>query len=142
KQTTITTHRMWGKDAENRLVCEYGAFPVLVGILEELGYSVRIFRAKSEVVPPGTGVLTLDWDAVERRFDFRPRQREALTEILKHEGGIIDAVTAFGKAYVIAMVCAARPKARILVTTKSIYVAEGLGEVISKYLSGVKVYHS
>lgn len=133
--------RMWSFDNDGRFVCEYGAYPVVKDLLEKAGFRVRLFRGKEDVEREARAYRE-DWEAVYRRFDFRPRQEDCLAMIAAHEGGIIDAVTAFGKAYVIAMVCALYPDARILVTVKSRQIAKGLIRVISRYVSSVGFYTS
>ena len=112
----IAEHRkLYQIDSAGRLVCFAGWLPRIRRVLKSYGYEdiVEVWLRD-----PPEWDATEDWEYVNRVFEFRPRQRECLEAITKHERGVIDAVPAFGKMWIIWMVCMLYPKAKIHIVSK------------------------
>jgi superfamily II DNA or RNA helicase len=123
--------RMYLFDSAGLLVCRQGYIPRLTSELQQLGYEVELQNLDP---PKRADAYEMDWERLVRAFEFRPRQDECLAAIVGSDGGIIDAPTAFGKMYVIAMCCTLFLKAKIAVITKSTAVANSIRDLLTGYV--------
>jgi superfamily II DNA or RNA helicase len=62
-----------------------------------------------------------DWKAIEE-FELRPYQLDVLKAIAQNEHGVIDCPTAFGKTFIIALLCRMYPKATFTIVSKAVTV--------------------
>jgi superfamily II DNA or RNA helicase len=128
--------RLYQYDADGRFCCQRGFLPRIIGILRENGYEPEIVNRNPPVAPE---VYTADWDRVFERFTLRPGQDACLARIDMHDGGIIDAVPAFGKMYIIAMTCVMYPRAQIDIVTKRRDVVASTQRLLAKWIPSVGV---
>lgn len=120
---TSENRRLFQYDRYGRFFCQKGFLPRLCGILEKNGFRPTIVNI-NQPRPRDSYCYTQDWDLVVSRFSFRPQQDSCLMQIAMHEQGVIDAVPAFGKMWIIWMVCCLFPKAKIDIVTKRKDVVE------------------
>jgi hypothetical protein len=121
-------------DGANLLLCQRGYLPRLSKWLAEQGHEV-VVELLDQPFPPE--VYEEDWASVVSKFTFRPQQDTCLVQIASHDCGVIDAVTAFGKMWLIAMVCCLYPKARIDVIIKPSSVARKMLKLLTAYVANV-----
>jgi superfamily II DNA or RNA helicase len=121
-------------DVAGLLLCQKGYLPRLSQYLSQQGHEIEI-ESLDEPFPPE--VYQEDWENVYRLFKFRPQQDVCLAQIAAHDCGVIDAVTAFGKMWIIAMVCALYPKARIDIVVKPSSVARKMLKLLTEYIPNV-----
>ena len=126
--------RMFQYDAQGRFVCQRGFRPKLEKLLRERGYDV-FYQNVDE--PKDPKIYTPDFDRVFDRFEFKPEQDTCLAQIAMHEYGVIDAVPAFGKGYLIPMVCVLYPRAKIDIITKRKDVVNTLFNRLTRYVPAV-----
>lgn len=70
--------------------------------------------------PPGRpDAWGLDWDGLFNEFEVYPDQADCLAKIIAADGGVVSAMTGWGKSMLIRMICRLFHKARIHVTTKA-----------------------
>lgn len=122
-QTYTEPRLLFHYDANGLYVCQRGYLPVVRDILHAAGRQIEFADYDPPVSPE---VFQVDWDNVLRHYDFRPTQDTCLLQMDASDGGIIDAVTAFGKSAVIVMVCLLYPRAKIDIIVKSKSIAETL----------------
>ena len=104
KRNPITGQKMFFQTKEYKLhrvtnghiVVLMGYLARMVRRLNKLGCSVQIIDTKPQRKRPSC--YTPQWDNLNGRITFRPRQEECLRTIAKAPCGIIKAVTGFGKA--------------------------------------------
>ena len=125
------TVRLFEYDSNNFLVTQKGFLSRLTKIFKDEKYAVSYLDYDE---PKASRVYAADWDSVVNNFEFRPKQDECLVQIAGHPGGIIDAITAFGKMYVIAMVCCLYPNAKIDIVVSRKDVADSIQRLVMKYV--------
>ena len=125
------TVRLFEYDSDNFLVTQKGFLTRLTKIFKDENYEVSYLDYDD---PKAPRVYDADWDSVVNNFEFRPKQDECLVQIAGHAGGIIDAITAFGKMYVIAMVCCLYPNAKIDIVVSRKDVADAIQRLVMKYV--------
>lgn len=124
--------RLFQYDERGRFVCQRGFRPKIEKLLRERGYDVFY----QNVDPPkDPKVYEPDFDRVFEKFEFKPEQDTCLAQIAMHEYGVIDAVPAFGKGYLIPMVCCLFPKAKIDIVTKRKDVVNTLVGRLNRYIA-------
>lgn len=112
------------------------------------GYLARMIRRLKKLGCPTTFVdnspvrkrpncYVPQWDNLDGKITFRPRQEECLRIISKAPCGIIKAVTGFGKTTLVGAVAQLFPDARIDVVTKSVDVAERIMRSLKRMLPRV-----
>jgi len=125
------TVRLFEYDSDSLLVTQKGFLPRLTEIFKAENYAISFIDYDE---PKAASVYMEDWDDVVSKFDFRPQQDVCLTQIAGHDGGIIDAITAFGKMYVIAMVCCLYRNAKIDIVVSRKDVADSIQRLVTKYV--------
>lgn len=96
---------------QGRLVTGYGFIPLLGSVLRQAGHQLHYI----DISPPRErpDCYDFDWEAVDRQFTFRPRQRECLEAIVNNPGGLIDACPGFGKTTLFKVIATGFSKAKI-----------------------------
>lgn len=121
-------------DASRLLLCQQGYLPRLQHMLQQQGHAV-IYEDLNDPWP--ARAYEEDWEGVVRAFKFRPQQDVCLQQIAMHDCGVIDAVTAFGKMWVIAMVCRLYSHARIDIIVKPASVARKMRKLLTEFVANV-----
>ena len=139
--TTGSTHkietqrrRLYDFDSEGRMVCQKGWLSRINKMLQSQGFATTVIDKNP---PKDPRVYAADWDRVFDRFTFRPTQDICLAQIDMHDGGIIDAVTAFGKMWVLAMICNLYPRARIDIVVPGKEIAQSLRRLLTRTIADV-----
>lgn len=137
KQEPITSEerRLFQYDANGRFFCQKGFLPRLKKILLENDYQPVLL----DLDPPRVRAecYTQNWELVLSKFSFRPQQESCLIQVATHDSGIIDAVPAFGKMWVIWMICCLYPKAKIDIITKRKDVVESTRVLGTRFVPNV-----
>jgi superfamily II DNA or RNA helicase len=131
---TTEYRRSFVYDMHGRMCCMRGFSHLLMTRLGNAGYPV----AYLDLDPPkDPDVYKEHWDRVVSSFEFRPRQDECLAAIAANDGGLIDAVPAFGKMWVIAMACVLYRGAKIDVVTKRRPIVNSIHQLLTRYIPAV-----
>jgi len=125
--------RLYQFSSSGCLCCQKGWRPTLAAILRQAGYSVQYV----DYNPPKPEVYAADWDRKFTAFELRPMQETCLAQIDMHDGGIIEAVPAFGKSYMFGMLGALYPRAKIDIVTKSKSVVATIRRHMSRWLPDI-----
>jgi len=125
------TVRLFEYDSDNFLVTQKGFLPRLRKIFRDEEYEICLIDYNE---PKAPNTYKENWDSVVSSFNFRPQQDVCLTCVASSEGGIIDAITAFGKMYVIAMICCLYRNAKIDIVVSRKDVADSIQRLLSKYI--------
>jgi superfamily II DNA or RNA helicase len=128
------SRRLYQYDDHGRFCCQKGYRYKVEALLTAAGYVPQLV----DVDPPKDQLIyEPQWDRIVDRFVFRPKQDVCMAQIAMHDCGVIDAVTAFGKMYIIAMVCVLYPQAKIDIVTKSTEVVRSLKRLLTKYVPSI-----
>ena len=125
-QTCIT------KDPSDPSVAYFlpGLWPRVKAALDERKQPYEIVDKRNpDIRPP------LDMSAF-KGVEFRENQDVAIALISSSDCGVIEAATAFGKGFIIALLCKAYPTLNIVVTTGSVQVVNTLYEYLCKTIPG------
>lgn len=122
-------------DSHGRMVCGFGFLKRVIRRIQEVGFGVRYINKDPERKRPRC--FEADIERVRKHFTFKPRQEECLRAIIDNPGGLVWAITGFGKMAMIAMVCLAFPHAKIHVITRSGQLVEKLVDYLTRYISNV-----
>jgi len=127
---------MCKRDIHGRLVCGYGFAPRLRKAISELGYDLEEFDITP--TPENPDAFNPNLGLVHSRFTFRPKQEECLRAIMTNPaGGLVHAVTGFGKMVMIAMTCVLYPKATFAVVVKGRDLANKTRAFLSNHVPSV-----
>lgn len=130
--------RLYEETADGRLICLRGFLPYLTNELRKRGFALTYIDCNAESKSrPHTLRYQENWDAVCERFQFRYQQDVCLAAISAHDFGIVEAPPAFGKMWIIAMVCNLYPRARIDIVTTRKDVANSIYQLLLRSLSAV-----
>ncbi|MFA5571468.1 MAG: DEAD/DEAH box helicase family protein [Candidatus Bathyarchaeia archaeon] len=124
-----------GQDACGRLICNKGWFDWLYNYFVNKGYVINVNYEYPPLVRPDC--YTENWERLLDTFEFRPHQEECITQIAERVrqrlGGIIDAVPAFGKTALLAMLCVVYDKAKIDIITTGNELIEDIYKAVIKH---------
>ena len=104
QRNPITGQRQYFKTTEYKLYRhEHGNITILGGYLARIAARLKKLGCQASLVDTSPvrkrpDCYTPQWENLEGRIEFRPRQEECLRTIAKSRCGIIKAVTGFGKA--------------------------------------------
>lgn len=130
--------RLYTYDDQGRFCCQKGFQPKVTKILQDLGYEVFAVDHDPPVAErQRPRCYDEHWDRLLSKFQFRPLQMECVYQIAIHDYGVIDAITAFGKAWIIAMICVLYPYAKIDIITKRTEIVAGLRRLLQRFVPGV-----
>ena len=107
-----------------------GLWPRVKAELDKLGIAYTITDRRNQAIRP-----QIDVDALQG-VEFRETQDLALALIATSDCGVIEATTAYGKSFLIGVVCRAFPTLRILICTSSTTVVSTLYEYLCKQVPG------
>jgi superfamily II DNA or RNA helicase len=127
--------RCFRYDSHGRLVCAFGFVYQLVETFGQLGYGISFSDTEQDRAKEGC--YDLNMFAVNQHFTFRPRQQECLDVIANNPGGLIHAVTGFGKMAMIAMTCLMYSTAKIDIVTRRAPLVNKLSEYLTRYMPAV-----
>jgi len=128
------TYKLYRVDS-GRLIAPAGYLARLATRLKKMGCAVKYIDVSPARKRPNCYVP--QWQNLEGRIDFRPRQKELLDTIVRVPCGIIKAVTGFGKTTSIGAAALLFPEARIDVVTKSVDVAERIVRSLRRFVPRV-----
>ncbi len=131
----VTEKQLYRYDRIGRLICGFGLADKVAATLREADYPIELRNADPERARPRC--FEFDKGEILRHFTYRERQEEAVDAILCNWGGVIHAVTGFGKMVLLAMACLAHPHAKIDVITKSTPIANKIYETLLRYLPNI-----
>jgi len=126
--------RLYTLDSDGRLCCQKGWRSRVTQILQQNGYEVEFISLDR---PKPAYIYQANWDRVFSRYEFRPQQDICLAHVDMHDGGIIDAVPAFGKTFIMGMICNLYPRAKIDIITKGKSVVATIIRHLSRWVPDV-----
>lgn len=109
-----------------------GYLQLIARTLKERGYRVKVRNTH----PLDSKLFEPRWGRLED-VHWRYKQKYCLEQMLKHEYGIIDCPTGYGKSFLIAMMCRLCPRAKVAITTHSVDVIEQIHEELSVRLPNI-----
>jgi superfamily II DNA or RNA helicase len=130
----LETRRLYTFNSDQLLCVQKGWRSRMLAILKENGYGTEFFSLDE---PKHPDTYRARFERVFERYDMRPKQDLCLAHIDMHDGGIIDAVPAFGKSYIMGMICLMYPKAKIDIVTKGKSVVATIMRHLSRYVANV-----
>jgi len=110
-------HTLFVLDAKERIATNFGFWKLIRDTLRANGYEVKF----KDLTPLDSKIFKPRWENI-KKFSLRPHQKEFLEKIIKNRCGRFDCPPGFGKSFMIGLVCALFPKARIDVVTKRVSV--------------------
>ncbi|MFO0848773.1 MAG: hypothetical protein U0871_09495 [Gemmataceae bacterium] len=124
--------RLYALDARGRLATTLGNWERVRDALARAGLTARL---ETIARPPRPQAYVAHWDRLKGRgITFRHKQLDALRLMAAYPTGRVDCPTAFGKSWLIGILCLLFPEARMAVTTRS---ADVLGQRIYPALCGL-----
>lgn len=131
----LETRKLWQLSTDGKLTTGAGYLTSIVGMLTRAGYDPRFV----DISPPHqrTTRYDADWANLHKYITFRPRQEECVQRIVANYGGIIKAVTGFGKTTLIAAMALLFPKAKIHIIVRPIDVAERIVRDLTRFIPDV-----
>lgn len=120
---------------QGRLTTGYGFTAKIARILQQAGHDVRY----QDISPPRErpNCYVPDWNRVRANFEFRPRQEDCLRALVNSQGGLIDAVTGFGKTRLYEAICWLYPHAKIAIVVKPAEVADKIVSRLTRHFPNV-----
>ena len=112
---TETEVPMYNEDHKGRFATCYGYWKLIRDSLTSYGYRVRL-RDKTQ---ERAEAFEQFWENISQ-YKLRDNQPEFLEKILKYRCGRFDCPPGFGKSFMIGVVCAVLPRARVHVVTRRI----------------------
>lgn len=110
-------HTLFELDHRHRIVTTFGFWKVARDELRKAGYEVRL----KDMTPPDPAKFEPHWHNIEH-YKLRENQPEFLQKILTNRCGRFDCPPGFGKSFMIGLVAALLPKAKIDVVTRRVAV--------------------
>jgi superfamily II DNA or RNA helicase len=113
----VKRHTLLTLDHKSRIVTSFGFWSLIRDKLKAAGYKVKI----TDLSPPDPAIFTPCWKNIER-FKLRDNQPEFVQKVLTHRCGRFDCPPGFGKSFMIGIICALFPKAKIDVVSRRVAV--------------------
>lgn len=110
-------HTLFVLDAKDRIATNFGFWKLIRDTLRNHGYEVKF----KDLEPPKASVFKPYWNNI-KPFKLRPHQDEFLKKVITNRCGRIDCPPGFGKTFMIGLIAALFPKARIDVVTRRVAV--------------------
>lgn len=129
---TIVCYRYLG--SPRRLVAPRGYLSLLERRLADRGWKLEVTDRQPH---PRPQVYEPCWEAADAMGPWRHGQREALEAICRHDRGLIECPTGWGKTHLIRRICALFPQARIDIICRSAEVIRSIW--ISLMADGIDV---
>jgi len=112
--TRVVTHTLLEIDHKERVVAPFGFWKLVKQTLTKAGYDVRF----KDLTPQNPENFKVYWKNISQ-YKLRVGQKEFIKKVLNSRCGRIDCPTGFGKSFMIGIIAALLPKARIdIVTTR------------------------
>jgi superfamily II DNA or RNA helicase len=127
--------QLYRYDPLGRMVCSFGFIRRVKNILEENGVKLRYIDVDPERKRPKC--YESSPDRVKQHFQFRARQEECLHKIMMNMGGVVHAITGFGKMAMMAMQILTYPHATFHVITRSGQLVEKIGDYLTRYIPNI-----
>jgi len=132
-RVTIVRRNLY-KIMDNILICQKGFLDRVFRIFADNNIKVK-FRDETAVTNPAAYIP--HWDNI-KDANFRPKQKECLEIISKTKyGGVIEAPPAFGKTFLISLLCALYKDAKIDIVTKRRDVCATISSFLAERLDSV-----
>lgn len=113
----MVQHALFDLDHKNRIATSFGFWKLIRDKLRESGYEVRL----KDLAPPDPKTFAPRWENIAN-YKLRDNQPEFLEKVLTHRCGRFDCPPGFGKSFMIGLVAALLPKAKIDVVTRRVAV--------------------
>jgi len=114
---------LYETDHRGRIATTLGMLEIIGNVLTDNGYSVRV-KDLSKLRQKRRDRLETRWENLLDVAELRYRQDEFLLKMLSHDNGRFDCPPGFGKSKSVAFLSLLLPRAKILVTTKTVVVAK------------------
>jgi superfamily II DNA or RNA helicase len=131
----LETRRLWQISADGKFTCAAGHIQEVADRLRAAGYTPHYI----DISPPRTrpNCYEQNWENMHRYIQFRARQLECVMSVVNNPGGIINAVTGFGKTTMIGATALLYPKARIDVVVRSLDIGARIMRSLSRIIPDV-----
>lgn len=134
REMVFEERKLFKYDKHNRFCCGIGFINKLKAVLDSLKATYNFV----DLDPPHPRKKRFEpsWDNVAD-LRFKARQDEALAQVACNDRGIICAPPAFGKSYLIMMICKLFPHAKIHVVTKRKDIVQKTVRFLTTHLPNV-----
>jgi len=138
KAIKYVKERMYVEKPNGALVCMRGFLPQVFSMLQQKGFTIDFIDYNPKIEErTRPNCYYEDWDGLITKFDFRYKQDICLAAISAHDYGIVEAVPAFGKTWIIAMLCSLYPNAKIDIVVTRVDIAATLYKLLLRNHSSV-----
>lgn len=110
-------HSLFELDHKERIITPFGFWKLVREALIDAGYSVKF----KDLTPPDPKKFEIRWDNI-KQYKLRVGQKDFIKKVLSSRCGRIDCPTGFGKSFMIGIIAALLPRARIDVVTTRLSV--------------------
>jgi superfamily II DNA or RNA helicase len=111
------THTLFELDHKERIATFFGFWKLIRDILRTNGYEVK-FKDQTPIEP---AVFAPHWNNI-KSYNLRDNQPEFIQKVLTNRCGRFDCPPGFGKSFMIGLIAALLPKAKIDVVTRRVSV--------------------
>lgn len=113
----IRKHTLFEMDHKMRLVTNFGFWKLVRDGLRKNGYDVKF----KDLTPPDPEIFEPVWDNI-KKYNLRENQPEFIQKVLTNRCGRFDCPPGFGKSFMIGIIAALLPKAKIDVVSRRVAV--------------------
>lgn len=110
-------HALFELDARQRLATNFGFWGTISQRLKKAGYTVRCHDLR----PENKEIFTPVWRNISR-YSLRENQPDFVREVLRNRCGRFDCPPGFGKTFMLGVISALFPKAKIDIVTRRVSV--------------------
>jgi superfamily II DNA or RNA helicase len=114
---TRIDHTLLELDHKERVATNFGFWKLIRDTLRQHGYEVKF----KDLSPPNPVKLKPHWNNI-KNYELRENQPEFIKKVLTNRCGRFDCPPGFGKSFMIGVIAALLPKARIDVVTRRVSV--------------------
>lgn len=110
-------HTLFELDHKQRIATSFGFWKLIRDTLRDAGYQVKF----KDLAPPNPKKFEPHWKNI-KQYNLRENQPEFIEKVLTNRCGRFDCPPGFGKSFMIGIIAALLPKAKIDVVTRRVAV--------------------
>lgn len=128
----LEDRRLWTMSTDGKFTCGFGYLSRIVKTLSQQGHTVHYVDISPPPARPNR--YTPCWENVYRHIKFRAKQEECLQSIVNSYGGVVHAVTGFGKTTMMGATALLFPYAKVDIVVRQVDIAERIVRNLTRLL--------